>query len=80
MGKFKIGIQLIETYNHYVVVDAKDLDEAIEKVDKAYHTDNSPLYDATVNCLDEQEVRFFEYGLASKNEIKVLDNLDNYEL
>jgi len=79
MAKFKIGIQLVETYNKHVIVEAKDAKEAIEKVDKVWHQDDGSLYDATSELLDNQEVRYFDYGKASKQDVKVFENLNYYE-
>lgn len=78
MAKFKIGIQLIETYNNFVIVDADSIEAAREKVENVWDQDDDFLYDKTAECCDVQKVNFFEYGEASESDIKVFDNLDRY--
>ena len=79
MSKFKIGIQVIETFNNYVIVDADNMQEAKEKVEKVWNQEVDYLYDKTTECCDNQEVNFFEYGEASKSDINMFDNLDRYD-
>lgn len=79
MAKFKIGIQVIETYNMYVIVDADNEDEAAKKVEKVWNQDSDDLYSNVTDCCDNQEVNFFKYGEASEEDIKVHDNLDRYD-
>ena len=79
MAKFKIGIQLVEVYNKHVIVEAKDAKEAIEKVEKVWNQDDNSLYDATSELLDDQQVRYFDHGEASENDVKLFENLDLYE-
>lgn len=79
MAKYKIGIQLIETYNKYVIVDANSIGEAREKVEEVWEQDDGYLYDETTDCCDNMEVRFFEHGEADENDVKIHDNLDRFE-
>lgn len=79
MAKFKIGIQVIETYNMYVIVDAGNEDEAAKKVEKVWGQDSDDLYSNVTDCCDNQEVNFFKWGEASEEDIKVHDNLDRYD-
>lgn len=79
MAKFKIGIQVIETYNMCVIVDADSEEEAAEKVEKVWDQDPDYLRDSVCDCLDSQEVNFFKWGKASKKDVKVYDNLDRYD-
>lgn len=79
MAKFKIGIQVIETYNKYLIVDAASEEEAAEKVEKVWDQDSDDLYSAVTDCCDNQEVNFFKHGKASKSDIKVYDNLKRYD-
>ena len=79
MAKFKIGIQVVETYNKYLIVDADSEKEAVEKVEKVWEQDSDYLYSAVTGCCDSQEVNFFKYGKASESDIMILDNLGRYD-
>ncbi len=75
MAKWSIKIRLVETYENRVVVEAKDLDEAIKKVEEAWKEDEH-IYSDTVDIMQEQDVQFFKNGLASDSDIKYCINID----
>lgn len=82
MAKYKIGIQVIETYNKYLIVDAESEEEAREKVENVWEADADEgcgLYSSTTDCLDNQDVNFFEHGEASESDINMFENLNEYE-
>ena len=75
MAKWAIIINLVESYQNQVVVEAKNLDEAIKKVQAEWEADPY-LYENTTDMMREQEVSFWKKGLASPAEIKYNINID----
>ena len=69
----------METYNKYVIVDAENAREAEEKAEKVYEQDDNYLFDAVLDCCDNQEVNFFVHGEASEDDEKYLNPLEKYE-
>ena len=74
MAKFKINIKRVESYSMDVVVDAKDLDEAIEKVTEKWEKDYE-LYDELTKVQDDADMNFYKCGLATDDDINGLTNI-----
>ena len=80
MAKYKIGIQVVETYNKYVIVDADSIGEAKKKVEDVWDADDDGyFYDCVTYCCDSQETRFFECGEASEHDIEACDSIERYD-
>jgi hypothetical protein len=80
MAKYKIGIQVVETYNKYVIVDADDIFEAKKKVEDVWKADDDGyFYDSVTDCADNIETNFFAHGPASEQDIKVHDSIERYD-
>lgn len=74
MAKFKIGIKRVEIYENVVIVDADNLDEAVDKVDKAWQEDDY-LYEKTTDLIADSVTEFYKNGLASEDDIKCFINI-----
>lgn len=75
MAKWLITIDLVERYQNKVVVEAKDLDEAIKKVESEWASDTY-LYENTTDMMTDQNVEFYKCGLAKDEDIKYRINID----
>lgn len=63
MAKFKIKVECIEIYSDTFIVEAKNLDEAVKKMEKAFGEDGS-IYESVTQCMDNQEVNYYKCGKA----------------
>lgn len=75
MAKWLVAIDLVERYKNKVVVEAKNLDEAIKKVKAEWESDTY-LYEDTTDMMEDQDVQFFKCGLASDTDIEYCINID----
>ena len=75
MAKWAIIIDLVERYQNQVVVEAKNLDEAIKKVQAEWEADPY-LYENTTDMMQELNVSFRKKGLATSTEVKYNINID----
>lgn len=78
--KYKIGIQVVETYNMHVIVEAESEKEAQERVEAAWEADDSGyFYDQVTYTPDDQRSDFFACGEASEQDIRMYDSIEKYE-
>lgn len=73
--KWKIRIIRVEYYEMDVVVEAKDEDEAIEKLDAEWQEDNAYLYEKLTDCAVDGNTFFSVCGPATEIESECLINI-----
>lgn len=73
--KWKIRINRVEYYEMDVVVEAKNLDDAVAKVEKDWNEDDY-LYSKTVDCMVDSDTTFWKLGLAKEEDEKYLINIE----
>ena len=75
MKKYKVKITRVEYYSMTVVVEAENLDEAIEKTEKKWEHDEY-LYERLQDFQDDTETKFHKCGLASESDINKFITID----
>jgi len=71
MAQWKVRINRTEVYEMDVVVEAKDLDEAIGKVQEEWINDDY-LYDQLSNCMVDSDTNYWKLGAAGNNDANLI--------
>lgn len=75
MAKYKVNVTVTETYTKSFIVKARSKKEAESKLEEKW---NEGLYEATTDCVDEQNIDYSCAGKATEQDIKECDALDDY--
>lgn len=73
--EFKVNVKVTEVYTKSFIVNARSKKEAESKLEEKW---NEKLYDATTDCVEEQNVEYSCTGKATKQDVIECDSLDDY--
>jgi len=73
--EFKVNVKVTEVYTKSFIVNARSKKEAESKLEEKW---NEELYDATTDCVEEQNVEYSCTGKATKQDVIECDSLDDY--
>ena len=69
MSKYKVRIERVEYYSVTVLVDAKDENEAMDKVEEKWRADDY-LYEKMTDFIDDSKTDFIPCGKATRDDLR----------